>query len=263
MDPSSHATLNAIRRTVLQMVFNGNEGHIPSAFSVLDILYVLYRDCLHFDPHDPRSPDRDRFVLSKGHASAGLYAVLSHFGFFPQEMLLGYCQPGSILGGHPDATMVPGIEASTGSLGHGVAIAVGMALGLRQQGSARKVVVLVGDGEMDEGSFWEAMMMIQNTELKNIVVIADCNASQRYSHKYAYDRILKEFDFGVSVVEGHDLDRLSATLQPLVCMPLSRPAFVMAQTTKGQGVARFIGDHGWHRRTPTDAEMALLLEELR
>lgn len=255
--------LKSFRRTIIEMVYRAKEGHVPSAFSILEILYVLYKDCLTYDAKKPEDQNRDFFVLSKGHAGAGLYTVLSHFGFFDQKLLLNYCQAGSLFGGHPDALKVPGVEVSSGSLGHGISIAVGIALGLRLKKSERKVVVLVGDGEMDEGSFWESIMMIKNTDLKNIIVIADCNGSQKYSHKFDYKKILSAFEWDTFETQGHDLNTLKSTLQPLVKGTLNRPAFVIAQTTKGFGVKRFIGDHGWHRRTPTDVELKEIMQELQ
>lgn len=131
MNDKDTQNLNGLRKTILEMVFNAKEGHIPSAFSILEILYVLYRDCLKFDPNSVKSEGRDYFVLSKGHAGAGLYAVLAHFGFFKTSDLLTYCQPGSPFGGHPDSLKVPGVEVCSGSLGHGIAMAVGIAMGLR------------------------------------------------------------------------------------------------------------------------------------
>ncbi len=251
-----------MRRTVLQMVYTAREGHLPSSFSIMDLLYVLYRDCLHIDPHHPKAPDRDRFILSKGHASAALYAVLSHFGFFDATHLSTYCQPGSLLGGHPDCQKVPGVEASTGSLGHGIAIGCGLAIGLRQQGSPRQVVVLVGDGEMDEGSFWESVMMAKNLALSNLVVIADCNGSQHYSHSFDYEGILRSMGWQAHTVDGHHLSELRRDLVPRVRASRTAPLFVRANTQKGYPIRRFTGDHGWHRRTPTEEEMADLMAEL-
>lgn len=254
--------LKELRRTILQMVFNANEGHIPSAFSILEIVYVLFRDCLSFRPEQPKWEDRDYFILSKGHAGAALYAVLSHFGFFSRQPLMDYCKPGSILGGHPDASKVPGVEVSSGSLGHGVAIGVGIALGLKQRNQKNKVVILVGDGEMDEGSFWESLMMIANNQLNNVVVIADCNSSQRYSLAYNYEAMVSAFGWDVTEVSGHDLDALRSVLKPVVRQEASKPRFVVARTTKGFGVQRMIGEHGWHRRTPTQQELAEMSQEL-
>jgi transketolase len=251
-----------IRRTILEMVFQAKEGHVPSAFSILEILYILYQDCLHYDSKNPKSEDRDYFILSKGHAGAGLYGILSHFGFLVPESLMSYCQLGSIYGGHPDTVKVPGVEVSTGSLGHGIAMAVGIAYGLRIKKSPRKVVVLVGDGEMDEGSFWESIMLAKNLSLSNLVVIADCNQSQKYSHRFEYAKIISSFGWETLEVDGHDLKALSKTLQPLVHDTQNGPTFLVAHTTKGYGVQRFIGEHGWHRRTPTPIEMAELREEL-
>ena len=265
MRPSSRIAsdeVKSLRRIILQMVHSAKEGHIPSAFSIVDILYVLYRDCLKYDPANPKCAERDCFVLSKGHAGAALYATLAHFGFFSGEDLKHYCTQGSKFGGHPDALKAPGVEVSSGSLGHGIAMAVGMAMAMRLEKSSRKVVALVGDGEMDEGSFWESVMLARNLGLDNLIVIADCNGSQKYSYPYDYAKILKSYDWAASEVNGHDLDALSQLLTPLVREPTAGPQFVVAHTEKGHGVARFVGEHGWHRRTPTDNEMIELMREL-
>jgi len=245
------------------MVAAAREGHIPSAFSILDILYVLYQDCLHTNPGAPQDPDRDYFILSKGHAGAALYAVLAHFGFFASALLETYCRRGSILGGHPDRLKVPGVEVSAGSLGHGIAMGVGVALGLRHKGSARKVVVLVGDGEAEEGSFWESITMIKNTGLTNLVVILDQNRSQRYAHPFRMQEILAGFDWSAQTVDGHDVQALSRCLVPLVRTTQVRPAFVVANTTKGFPVARFMNDPSWHRRSPNDDELREILQEIQ
>ncbi len=254
--------LQRLRQTILKMVFSAKEGHIPSAFSILEIIYFLYSHCLKFDPRTPKSSERDYFILSKGHAGAALYVVLQEFGFFPEEHLTTYCKPTSILGGHPDLTRVPGVEVCAGSLGHGVAIANGIALGLRQRNCANKVVVLVGDGEMEEGSFWESVMMAKNLDLQNLIIIADYNQSQEYSFKFDYQAILNSFEFNVISVNGHDLEDLNNKVKPLFKEQPSRPTFVLARTEKGHGIKSFLGDRAWHRRTPTEVELQALLEEL-
>ncbi|MFZ4776839.1 MAG: hypothetical protein ACOYM3_15825 [Terrimicrobiaceae bacterium] len=255
--------LNELRGTILRMVYHAREGHIPSAFSVVDILYTLYRYCLRVDPVHPDREDRDYFLLSKGHSGTALYPVLAHFGFFEADSLLQYCKPGSRFGGHPDALKVPGVEICSGSLGHGIAMGVGLGLGLRLKNITKKVVVLVGDGEMEEGSFWESIMMARNTGLTNLIVIADCNNSQGYSHPFDFIRILQSFDWATAEVNGHDVEALEATLRPLIHGPLTSPTFVAARTRKGHGIARFVGEHAWHRRTPTESELRECLEELK
>jgi transketolase len=262
MAANDQEALKAIRRQILEMVFRAKEGHVPSAFSILEILYVLYKSALRYDAQNPKWEGRDRFVLSKGHAGAGLYAILAEFGFFKREILNTYCQPGSILGGHPDSKKVPGVEVSTGSLGHGIAVGAGMAAALNLSKSEAKVVCLVGDGEMDEGSFWETVMFARNANLNNLVVIADCNRSQKYSHGFNYAKILNSFGWDSTEVEGHNIEALTSLLVPAVREKRQNPLFITAHTTKGYGVQRFIGEHGWHRRTPTQAELDELFLEL-
>ncbi len=259
---SDQITLRSLRSTILQMVFRAKEGHIPSAYSILEILYVLYKYCLRVDPKECKNPDRDYFMLSKGHAGAGLYAVLGHFGYFESELLTTYCQPGSLFGGHPDSCKVPGVEVSSGSLGHGIAMGIGAAMGLRLRGIDKKVVVVVGDGEMDEGSFWESMMMAKNQGLNNLIVIADCNGSQKYSYPFRILDILTSMEWGVKEVDGHDTELLREVLQPALLEPRDQPVFICARTIKGYGVKRFVGEHAWHRRTPTELELAEILKEL-
>ena len=254
--------INLLKGQILKMVFSAKEGHIPSAFSILDILFVLYRDVLRFDSVNPKAVDRDIFVLSKGHAGAALYAVLGHFNFFSSELLDSYCKSGSLFGGHPDALKVPGVEVSSGSLGHGIAMATGIATAIKQKGQDRRVFVLVGDGEMDEGSFWESIMLIRNLNLKNLVLIADFNKSQKYSFNYDYANILKAFGWSVKDINGHDHNEILKALQEPNRMNQREPHFILAHTVKGQGIKRFLGEHAWHRRTPTETELSELISEL-
>lgn len=261
----SSAELRALRRTIVEMVYRSGEGHIPSAFSILEIVYVLYKHCLRFQPRDPAWDGRDIFVLSKGHAGAALYAVLSAAGFFERNLLLAYCQPGSRFGGHPDRNKVPGVEACTGSLGHGIAMSAGISIVLRHRKQENRVVVLVGDGEMEEGSFWESMMLIRDLGLRNIVVIADVNRSQqKYACGFDFAKILGGFGWGTSTVNGHDLAALESCLQESLRRSAGGPQFVVAETVKGFGVARFAlpGDNAWHRRTPTAEEYREIMTEL-
>src|SRR6476620_6620197 len=168
-----------IRRTSLQMVHRARLGHPGGDLSAADILAVLYFDVLRVDPAAPRQPDRDRFILSKGHCSAALYSVLAHAGFFPDAHLLGYMQPLSPLNGHPDRNKVPGVEANTGPLGHGLPIAVGTALAARMDGAAWRTFVLTGEGEVQEGSNWEAAMAAAQFRLDSLTVIVDRNTLQQ------------------------------------------------------------------------------------
>jgi len=261
-DSEDYQKLRKLRAKIVKMVFEAKEGHIPSAFSVVDIIYFLYLRCLEFDVSAPKRMDRDRFILSKGHAGAALYVVLQHFGFFAEEHLLNYCKSNAILGGHPDCNKVPGVEVCSGSLGHGIAISVGLALGLRQRNIKSNVVALVGDGEMEEGSFWESIMLAKNLDLTHLIVIGDCNSSQKYSFPFKYGDILKKFGWHVIEVQGHDLTDLELKLEPLFKKNRKFPVFVLAHTVKGYGIQALEGDRSWHRRTPTESEMDAFFKEL-
>lgn len=166
-----------IRKSILQMRYASGEGHIPSCFSVVEILIALYETILKYKPESPYWEDRDYFILSKGHASAALYAVLAKVGFIPEKDLLGFAKYESLLGGHPDRNKVPGIEASTGSLGHGFPFAAGIALGLNIKAKPNMVYTLIGDGESNEGSIWETAMVAAHCKLNNLIGILDVNQS--------------------------------------------------------------------------------------
>lgn len=251
------------RALIARMVFYAQEGHIPSAYSIVEILDVLYEDFLNLSPQNIHDPGRNIFVLSKGHAGAALYAVLANRGFVDEKDLLNYCKAGSSFGGHPDRTKVPGIEVSSGSLGHGIAIAVGMAYAKKLKNLPGKVVVLVGDGEMEEGSFWESLMLAKDLNLSNIVVIADANQSQvKYSHAHRFADVLASMEWQTSKVDGHDIPALQQCFTR--AFESHSPCFILAETTKGFGVDRFVakGDNAWHRRTPTFEELEEILKEL-
>jgi transketolase len=235
--------------------------------SCADILAALYFQVLNVRPESPRDPDRDRFVLSKGHASAALYATLAERGFFPAQDLDTYMQPLSLLNGHPDRNKVPGVEANTGPLGHGLPIAVGMAAAARLDGASWRTFVLTGDGELQEGSNWEAIMAAAHLGLDNLTVIVDRNRLQqgdRTEKTVALEPLAERWRaFGWSVVDvdGHDVEALLATFGALPKEP-GRPTCVIARTNKGRGVS-FIEDRvEWHHRVPTDEELAAALREL-
>lgn len=236
------------------------EGHIASAFSILDILWVLYDRVLRFDPGNPKSDGRDRFVLSKGHGSLALYAVLAEKGFFPRSDLARAATFDSALGGHPDDHQVPGVEASTGSLGHGLPMGIGMALGMRIGKIDRRVIVLVGDGECNEGAIWESALLAAHHRLSNLTCIVDYNHST--------DRALlvgdiaakfAAFGWAAATINGHDHDAICgavARTEP------DRPMAIVAETVKGLGCKRMENDPAWHHRAPTPEELPGILEEL-
>jgi len=253
--------LRRMRRIILEAASAAGEGHVPSALSILDILWVLYDKILQIDPARPEDEERDRFVLSKGHASLGLYAVLARKGFFPEAELKTFGRFDSRLGGHPDCRKVPGVEASTGSLGHGLPIAVGMALGQRIRKIPARVFCLIGDGEANEGSIWEAVALANHHKLANLCCIVDYNHST--------DRALDlgdiaakfaSFDWTVTEVDGHDHAGLAAALGATSNGP---PRAIIANTIKGYGCPPMEGQPAWHHRSPTPAELPDLIGRLR
>ena len=249
--------LGRLRRRVIETAARAGEGHIPSALSVLDILWVLYDRILRLDPHAPLAPERDRFVLSKGHASLGLYVVLAEKGFIPAEALDGFCTYDGILGGHPDCNKVPGVEVSAGSLGHGLPMAVGMALGARISGRPFQVFCLVGDGESNEGSIWEAALLASHHRLSNLCCIVDYNHST--DRALALGDVAAKFQaFGWSAltVDGHDHEALHAALS---APPTDKPRCIVANTVKGYGCPPMENQPAWHHRGPTAAELPDLL----
>ena len=253
-------SLNHLRRQILTATAATKEGHIPSALSVLEILWVLYNRVLRVDPKNPNCDDRDRFVLSKGHGSLALYAVLAERGFFPDKELSNFAEFSSRLGGHPDCNKVPGVEVSTGSLGHGLPTGVGMALGLRIRKIDRRVYVLVGDAECNEGSIWEAVLLAAHHKLSNLTCVVDYNHSTDralgmgdMSSKFA------SFGWAAAVVNGHDTEAIYAALsQP----DRQRPTAVIAETIKGFGCKRMENDPSWHHRAPSPEELASIIQEM-
>lgn len=259
--PAAAVELRALREEIIRAAMAAGEGHIPSAFSILDVLWVLYDRVLRFDPRDPSGEGRDRFVLSKGHGSLGLYAVLAAKGFFPLEELRGFARYDSRLGGHPDRNKVPGVEASTGSLGHGLPIAVGMAMALRIKRSDRRVFVLVGDGECNEGSIWESALLAAHHELAGLTCIVDYNHSNDRALRLG-DVAAKFAAFGWTAtdVDGHDHEALARMLSD---RHPGRPSAVVAHTVKGHGCPPMENNPAWHHRVPSGEELPGLLEALR
>ena len=256
-----------IRQLCLRMVHASKMGHPGGDLSAADILAALYFRVLSVNPANPSDPARDRFILSKGHASAVLYATLAERGFFPAEWLTTYMQPLSALNGHPDRTKVPGVEANTGPLGHGLPIAVGAALGGKMDEATFRTFVLTGDGELQEGSNWEAAMAASHFRLDRLTVIIDRNGLQqgdRTERTMGLEPLAdrwRAFGWAVAEVDGHDVAALLDTFERLP-LAAGRPTCVIARTRKGRGVS-FIEDRAeWHHRVPTDVELELALAEL-
>jgi transketolase len=248
-----------LRRLIADALVGGERGHVGSSMSPLEILRVLYDDILHHRPNEPGWPDRDRSILSKGHGCLALYAVLADKGYFPVELLKTFCRKGSILGGHPEHGKVPGVEASTGSLGHGLSIGVGMALAARMRERANRVFVIMGDGEINEGSVWEAAMCAGKHSLANLVAIVDYNKIQSAGPTAEIQELepladkWRAFGFATVEVDGHDVAKLCAVFRG-VPLDAKRPTAVICHTVKGKGFPFAEHDPEWHHksRVPSD-----------
>ncbi len=256
------SVLNAdLRRKIVEIIYRSKEGHIPSSFSIVDIIHYLYAHVLKFKASTPKWEDRDYFILSKGHGAAALYVVLHKFGFLTDQDLLLYSLKGGILGGHPDSTRVPGAEASTGSLGHGFPTAAGVALGLKIQGKLNRVYALLGDGECNEGTIWETALVASKQQLNHLTAIIDLNGSAAQilpvdplSDKW------RAFGWEVLEIDGHDEEQFELAFRP---SSSTKPKAVIAHTVKGKGVS-FVEGHGkWHHKIPTLDELELIFEELK
>ncbi len=252
-----------LRRKIAQMVYEGKDGHMPSAFSIVEILSVLYRNHLKFDPQNPGWPERDYFILSKGHGCLALYVVLEKYGFITAHDIAMFCKPGGILGEHPDCTKVPGVEASTGSLGHGLPFAVGIALGLRLRGMNNKVFVLVGDGECQEGTVWEAANVANNLQQGNLCVIVDWNGSAaQLMPRDDLPAKWQAFGWETTVIDGHSETEIDTALRRVKFQLQGTPTAVIARTVKGKGVPMLEGHGVWHHRIPNEEEFKIIMEAL-
>lgn len=251
-----------LRKKIVEMVIKAKEGHIPSSFSIVDIIDFLYGRVLRMDPKVPQAEDRDYFILSKGHGAAALYVVLHKFGFLEDLDLEDYSTRKGILGGHPDVTKVPGVEASTGSLGHGFPTAAGISLGLKIQKRPNKVYALLGDGECNEGTIWETALVAARQSLGNLVAIVDLNGSA--AQILPMDPLAEKwrsFGWEVFEVDGHSKEDLERVFFSEI-KPSNIPKVVIAHTVKGKGVS-FIEGHGkWHHRIPSEEEYDQILKEL-
>ncbi len=256
-----------IRIHVVGMTHRAKSAHVGSSLSMADLLAVLYGTTLRVRPDEPAWPDRDRFILSKGHGCAGLYAALAESGFFPIGWLDDYCQNGSALAGHVTHTGVPGVEVSTGSLGHGLPIACGMALAGTRDRKTCRIFVLLSDGECDEGSTWEAALFAPNHGLDNLIAIVDYNKIQSLgSVKETLDleplaAKWEAFGWAVREINGHSVAEIADVLDSVPFRP-GQPSCVIAHTVKGKGVSFMEDQLLWHYRSPNEKEYRLALAEL-
>lgn len=256
-----------VRQNILQLVHRTQSPHIGGSFSIVEILVSLYFQFLHVSPLDPENPERDRFILSKGHACPALYAVLAARGFLKPEDLQGFAVDGGTLEQHPRRDVQKGIEVSTGSLGHGLSIAAGMALAARHDGKKHRVIALVSDGELNEGSVWEAIMFAAHHRLDNLTAIVDLNKIQALGYTREIinleplSRKWVSFGWEVREINGHDLTEISRALGDLPFSP-GKPSVIIAQTVKGKGVSFMEDQLLWHYRAPNAEEFQKALREL-
>lgn len=261
-------TCRAVRRDIINLTADAASGHPGGSLSSVEIVVTLFFDKMHVDPTDPKMTDRDRFVLSKGHAAPCYYGVLAERGFFDRSAFKSFRQINGILQGHPDVLKCPGVDASTGSLGQGISIAVGMALGARLSGNGARVYTLLGDGELEEGQVWEAAMFAGHRKLDNLVVIVDNNGLQidgrieDVCSPYPIDKKFEAFNFHVVSIDGNDFDQLKAAFDEARATKGCPTAIVM-KTVKGKGVSFMEDNVGWHGKAPNDQEYAVAMEELR
>ncbi len=247
-----------LRGMAIDALEGGSRGHIGSTMSLVEILRVLFDDVMTFDPNFPMLPRRDRLILSKGHGCIALYVMLAEKGFFPPEELTTFCRYTSTLGGHPEYGHVPGVEASTGSLGHGLAIGVGMAYAARLSNSPHHVFVVMGDGELDEGSVWESALAAGHHRLDNLTVVVDYNKLQSYgpvAEVWDLEPLAAKwsaFGFDCTEVDGHDVAGLQEVLS--LPSPSQRPRAIIAHTIKGRGVSFAEGDPTWHHKSSLKPE---------
>jgi transketolase len=257
-----------LRKLIVRTVQAGKRGHVGAAFSVMEILRVLYDDILRYDPTNPRWPERDRCILSKGHGCIALYVILAEKGFFPESELWKFCASDGILGGHPEYGKVPGVEASTGSLGHGMSFGVGFALNAKLEGQQHHVFVILGDGECSEGSIWEAALCAAQHKLSQLTVLIDYNKQQTYGTIAEVQGLepladkWRSFGFAVREVNGHDINALKETLRQAP-FETNKPSALICHTIKGKGTSLTERNLSWHHKAKvSEAEVASLFASL-
>nr|DAX62723.1 MAG TPA: hypothetical protein [Bacteriophage sp.] len=261
---------NNVRIDILEEVYNAKSGHIGGAFSIADILTVLYFNEMNIDAKSPDSPDRDRLVLSKGHASAALYAVLAEKGYIDKEELKTFRNIDSNLQGHPDMNKVPGVDMTTGSLGQGLSVANGMALSSKLDSRGYRVYCILGDGELQEGQVWEAAMTAEKYQLDNLCVIIDANELQltdttmnvKGINQNDIEQKFRAFGFQTVVIDGHNIESIIRALT-IAEMTKGKPTAIICKTIKGKGVSFMENQIDWHGKAPNDEEYKIAMQELK
>lgn len=260
-------TATRVRMGIIEATHGGKSGHPGGSLSAADVLTYLYFKEMQIDPQNPQDPDRDRFVLSKGHAAPGLYSVLAERGFFPVADLPTLRRSGSYLQGHPNMNSVPGVDMSTGSLGQGVSAACGMALGAKHAGKPINVYTILGDGEVEEGECWEAFMFASHYGLSNLCVMLDRNhlqidgTTETVMNSAPLEEKLKAFNFNVLTINGHDLDAIESAIAAFRAEN-EKPTCIILDTLKGKGVSFMENSVDWHGKGPNDEEYAQAMQEL-
>lgn len=260
-------TANEVRKGIVTAVHSAKAGHPGGSLSAADIFTYLYFEEMNIDPADQKKPDRDRFVLSKGHTAPGLYSALANRGYFPVEDLKTLRKLGSYLQGHPCLQHVPGVDMSSGSLGQGLSTAVGMALAAKMDGKDFRTYCLCGDGEIQEGQIWEAAMFAGHRQLDNLVVIVDNNGLQidgkieDVCSPYPIDKKFEAFNFHVINVDGHDFDAIRAAFKE-ARETKGMPTCIIAHTLKGKGVSFMENQASWHGTAPNDEQYAVAMADL-
>lgn len=258
-----------IRKDIMLTAYRGKTGHLASAFSAVEIMTALYfGGILKYNKENPNWENRDKVVISKGHASLALYSVLKRIGYISEEMMQTFCQPGSLLGGEPKYGDIPGVEATTGSLGHGLSFATGIAMANKLDKKDSRVYVLLGDGECQEGSVWEAALSASHNSLGNLTVILDRNGLQAMGDTediVKLDSVVdkwKGFGFKVTETDGHNIDELISVLKEDKADSSEKPRMIIANTVKGKGVSFMENVPIWHYRMPNKEEMEIVKAEL-
>lgn len=255
-----------IRKRSFQMVFEAQQGHPGGDMSATDVLATIYFDAMRFDPENPRDPGRDRFIMSKGHCTGAFYSTLAKAGYFPEDELSTYMAPLSRLNGHPNCTKLPGVETNTGPLGHGMPVAVGIAIAGQIDKADYRVFIITGDGELQEGSNWEAAMTAGHRKLSGLTLIVDRNRLQqgaRTEETVALDPLdakFRAFGWDVVDVDGHDIEALIPLLDG--SRPREKPLCIIANTIKGKGVSFMEDQASWHHGVPNAEQFAQAIKEL-
>ena len=256
-----------MRKLIVEAIYNSGSGHPGGSLSCTDIVSVLFNEEMNKSPECPKDPDRDRFVLSKGHASATLYAALALKGFFPTEEMKTFRKIGGRLEGHPDMKYIPGVDMSTGSLGQGISTACGMAVSGKRLNKDYRVYAVMGDGELEEGQCWEAFMFAAHYKLDNLCVFIDFNGLQidgeitKVMSPLPIPEKMKAFGFNVIEIDGHNLDEIRAALKNAK-ETKGMPTAVVCHTVKGKGVSFMENKAGWHGKAPNDEEYAIAMADL-